>query len=120
MLDSSLDYIQSLRNDPVWRSISVSIRTILGQDPLPEHTPSLSDIYCNIITNNGPKLGVYKSTETHGCVIKALELGSKATYLVAIGEDVSIRIDELRIAIQDDREKCLVSFCILENSGIFE
>ncbi len=50
MLDASLDYTQLIRNNPVWWLISAQIRTILGQDPLPEHSQSLSEMRRDIVT----------------------------------------------------------------------
>lgn len=69
---------------------------------------------------NGPQLIAYASVEVHGCVIKALQLlglGSKALHLIPTDDNFRIRIDELKVAIQDDREKGLIPFCIIGNAG---
>ena len=69
---------------------------------------------------NGPQLIVYASTEVHGCVIKALQLlglGSKALHLIPTDDNFCIKVDELKVAIRDDRNKGLVPFCIVGNAG---
>jgi hypothetical protein len=70
---------------------------------------------------NGPHLIVYASTEVHMCVGKALELlgfGSKAMHLIAVDENFSINIDELKQTIENDRKNGLIPFCIVGNAGI--
>ncbi|CAF1210702.1 unnamed protein product [Adineta ricciae] len=69
---------------------------------------------------NGPQLVGYASTETHACLVKAFELlglGSKALHLIAVDDDFRMKIDELKVAMQEDREKGLVPFCIVGNAG---
>jgi aromatic-L-amino-acid decarboxylase len=221
MLDSSLDYIQYVRDRPVWRAIPTDVRAALEEEPLPEHGQSLSAV-CHDALNyvipyargnahprywgwvsgegtlggiigdmisatlninacasthsaafvertiidwmrqlfslpeygtggllvsgtstatvismatarqrvladvrqdglvNAPQLVAYGSTETHGCIVKALELlglGSKALHLVPVDENFRIKIPELKTAIQDDRDKGLIPFCIIGNAG---
>jgi glutamate/tyrosine decarboxylase-like PLP-dependent enzyme len=55
------------------------------------------------------------------CVGKALELlgfGSKAMHLIAVDENFSINIDELKKTIENDRKNGLIPFCIVGNAGI--
>jgi aromatic-L-amino-acid decarboxylase len=71
---------------------------------------------------NGPQLVAYASTETHLCVKKALELigiGSKALHFVPVDDHFRIKIDDLKAAIQNDRNNGLVPFCIVGNAGKF-
>lgn len=68
----------------------------------------------------GPQLVGYASTETHGCISRAFELlglGSKALHLIPVDSDFRIKIDELKLAIQEDRDKGLIPFCIVGNAG---
>ncbi|CAF1090268.1 unnamed protein product [Adineta ricciae] len=69
---------------------------------------------------SGYQLIVYASTETHTCVVKALELlglGSKALHLISVDESFRINTLELRTAIQNDRSNGLIPFCIVGNAG---
>ena len=69
---------------------------------------------------NAPKLIAYASTETHACIKKALELiglGSKALHLIPVDECFRIKIDELKIAMENDRKNGLTPFCIIGNAG---
>lgn len=69
---------------------------------------------------DAPQLIVYASTEVHGCVSKALQLlglGSKALHIIPIDDNFRIKIDELKLAIQNDRHNGLVPFCIIGNAG---
>jgi glutamate/tyrosine decarboxylase-like PLP-dependent enzyme len=69
---------------------------------------------------NGPQLIAYVSTEAHTCIQKALELlglGSKALHLIPVDENFQIKIDDLKTAIQNDRDKGFVPFCIIGNAG---
>jgi aromatic-L-amino-acid decarboxylase len=69
---------------------------------------------------NEHQLIAYASTETHGCVVKALELlglGSKALHLVPVDENFRIKTPELKAAIRNDRQKGLIPFCIVGNAG---
>ena len=69
---------------------------------------------------HGPQLIAYGSTETHGCVAKALELlglGSEAMHYISVDANFSIHIDELKAAIEGDRKKGLAPFCIIGNAG---
>ncbi len=50
MLDSSLDYIQYVRNRPVWRPVPHDVRAILEHEPLPEQAQSLSAV-CHDVLN---------------------------------------------------------------------
>ena len=67
-----------------------------------------------------PQLIAYGSTETHGCVVKALELlglGSDAMHYIGVDANFSVNIDELKATIEDDRKKGLIPFCIIGNAG---
>jgi len=69
---------------------------------------------------NGPQLVAYASTEVHICIKKALELlglGSKALHLVPVDDNFRIKIADLKMAIQNDRNNGLVPFCIVGNAG---
>lgn len=69
---------------------------------------------------HGPQLVGYASTETHGCVSRAFELlglGSKALHLIPVDDEFRIKIDELRLVIQKDRDMGMVPFCIIGNAG---
>lgn len=50
MLDSSLDYIQYIRNHPVWRPVPNDVRAALENEPLPEQSQSLSGV-CHDVLN---------------------------------------------------------------------
>ncbi|HYK18408.1 MAG TPA: aminotransferase class V-fold PLP-dependent enzyme [Bryobacteraceae bacterium] len=63
-------------------------------------------------------LRLYASTETHTCIQKALEilgLGSDAISWIETNGDGRIRLDLLRSAIRDERER--VPFCVVGNAG---
>ena len=69
---------------------------------------------------NGPQLVAYASTEVHVCVIKALELlglGSKALRRIPVDDHFQIKIEDLKEAIQNDRNEGLVPFCLIGNAG---
>jgi glutamate/tyrosine decarboxylase-like PLP-dependent enzyme len=69
---------------------------------------------------DGHQLVGYASTEAHGCITKAFELpglGSKALHLIPVDENFCIKIPELKAAIQDDRNKGLIPFCLFGNAG---
>jgi aromatic-L-amino-acid decarboxylase len=84
---------------------------------------------CHALTNvrkdgivDGPRLIVYSSTETHMCVVKALELlgfGSNALHLIPVDDNFSIKTDELKKTIEIDRKNGLIPFCIIGNAGRF-
>lgn len=72
---------------------------------------------------DAPQLIVYASTEVHGCADKSLQLlglGSKALHLIPTDDNFCIKIDELKLAIQNDRHKGLVPFCIIGNAGNYK
>lgn len=63
-------------------------------------------------------LRLYASTETHTCIQKALELlglGSDALCWIDTDDSGRIRLDLLRTAIQNEKER--VSFCVVGNAG---
>lgn len=69
---------------------------------------------------NAPKLIAYASTETHACIKKALELiglGSTALHLIPVDENFRIKIDDLQMAMENDRKNGLTPFCIIGNAG---
>ena len=69
---------------------------------------------------HGPNLVVYVSTETHMCITKSLELlghGSNAMHFVPVDDHFSMKTDELKKAIADDRKNGLTPFCIIGNAG---
>jgi aromatic-L-amino-acid/L-tryptophan decarboxylase len=221
MLDASLDYMQSIRTNPIWRPMPSKIRTTLEQDPLPENGQSLANIlhdittyvlpytkgnahprywgwvtgagtlsgvladmisatlninaasgtHCaaiiertviewirqlfgfpqqtaggfltsgtsmstivclaaarqRVLTNvrdvglvHAPNLVVYGSTETHSCIVKALELlglGSQSFHSIPVDENFHIRLVDLRQTIDDDRKNGFIPFCIVGNAG---
>lgn len=51
ILDSSIQTIQSIRNGPVWQPVPKEIRSIIENEPVPEHSQSLSNIYQEISSN---------------------------------------------------------------------
>ncbi|CAF0947930.1 unnamed protein product [Adineta steineri] len=221
MLDSSLDYIQYVRDRPVWRAVPYDVRAVIEDEPIPKQGQPLATV-CHDVINyvmpyargnahprfwgwvsgegtlggiigdmvsatlnvnacasthsaafvertiidwmrnlfnfpeestggllvsgtsiatvisiatarrrvlvnvredglvNGQQLVAYVSTESHGCVVKAMELlglGSKAVHLVPVDENFSIKIAELKTAIKEDRDKGLIPFCIVGNAG---
>jgi aromatic-L-amino-acid/L-tryptophan decarboxylase len=66
------------------------------------------------------QLVVYGSTETHICIVRALELlglGSKAMRWIPVDDDYCIQTDALKEAIREDRQKSLIPFCIIGNAG---
>ncbi|CAM4789527.1 unnamed protein product [Rotaria magnacalcarata] len=50
MLDTCLESIQSVRNRPVWQPIPIEIRASIEQEPLPEHSQTLSNV-CQHVLN---------------------------------------------------------------------
>jgi aromatic-L-amino-acid/L-tryptophan decarboxylase len=69
---------------------------------------------------DGPHLVIYASVETHMCIKRAAELlgfGSKAIHTIPVDDHFRMNIDELRLAIEDDRKQGLVPFCIVGNAG---
>ena len=50
IIDSSLDFIQHVRDRRVWQPVSVDVRMTLECDPLPEHGQSLADVFRDVIT----------------------------------------------------------------------
>ena len=223
VLDSSMDYIQNIRDHPAWQPVPEDVRTALESDPFPEHGQSMSDVsqdmlryilpysighshprfwgwaggegtfgslLADMITSamnttssggtqsailvertvvdwmrqlfdfpkkttggivvsgtsmgtiismaaarhhalsnvrqeglaNAPQLVAYASTETHICVVRALELlglGSKAMRFISVDANFCININELKKVMQEDREKGLTPFCIVGNAGIY-
>lgn len=224
MLDASLNYIQTIRDRPIWQPIPKDVRAILEDEPLPEEGRLLTDVCHDVSTYilpyprgnthprfwawvknegtvggvlaemiaaamnintgggpshsgyfvehavidwmrqvfgfpkmkngglilsgtsmatmvsiatarrralvniredghvHGPQLIAYASTEVHGCVTKAIQLlglGSKALRLIPVDDNFRIKIDQLKMAIQEDRNKGLVPFCIIGNAGKF-
>lgn len=222
VLDSSIDYLEYVRDRPVWRPVPLDIHAAIEKEPLPEQGQSLEDVCRDSLTyvmpyglgnthprfwgwttgegtfggiladmiattmnvNNvggahsavlieraviqwmrqifgfprgdvggglivsgtsmatvicmavarqraianvrhdglvlGPQLIAYASTETHSCILRALELlglGSKAMRYIAVDHNFRIKIDELKVAIHTDRENGLVPFCIVGNAG---
>lgn len=65
-------------------------------------------------------LRFYASTEVHSCNQKALELlglGSEALHLIAVNEDLTINIEALQQAIDDDRQAGYQPVCIIGTPG---
>ncbi|CAF1351622.1 unnamed protein product [Rotaria sp. Silwood1] len=59
---------------------------------------------------DAPQLIAYASTQVHICVKKALELlglGSKSMHLIPVDDCFRIKIDDLKLAIKNDREQDL-------------
>ncbi|CAF1208461.1 unnamed protein product [Adineta ricciae] len=50
MLDASLNFIQTIRDRPVWRPVPEDVRTILEDAPVPERSRSLADVCNDILT----------------------------------------------------------------------
>ncbi|CAF0783397.1 unnamed protein product [Didymodactylos carnosus] len=221
MLDASLDFVQTVRERPVWQPIPDRVRSTLERESLPQHGQSMSDVCDQILVNilpystgnvhprfwawvhgagtiggvigemmaatmnsnagflshsavlvertvlgwmgqmfgfpadtvggiivsgtsmatlicmavahnralanvretglvGGPRLVAYASSETHMCVVKALELigvGSAALRLVPVDEQFRMNIDELKKTIREDRNNGLTPFCIVGNAG---
>lgn len=70
---------------------------------------------------NAPRLIVYASTEVHMCVMKALELlgmGSKAMHAISVDHNFRMNIDELKIAIDQDRKNGFLPFCVIGSAGM--
>ncbi len=66
------------------------------------------------------KLRLYASTQTHSCVQKAVELlgmGSDSIRWIATDGDFRISVDELRLALREDRRDGWRPFCIVANAG---
>lgn len=85
---------------------------------------SMSTVFClaaarqRILTNvretglpDGPRLIVYGSTDTHECIVKALDLlglGSTAFHAIPVDENICVNINELKLAIE---------LCLVGNAG---
>lgn len=54
MLDSSIESIQSIRNNPVWQPIPNEIRSTIENEVFPEHGQNLSEIYHQVFSNIVP------------------------------------------------------------------
>lgn len=94
-----------------------SIGTVVGMAAA--RHKALKDVKENGVFDS-QRLVFYASTETHGCVIRALQLlglGSRALHSIPTDDNFSIRIPELMSAINDDRSKGLIPFCIVGNAG---
>ena len=66
------------------------------------------------------RLLVYGSSETHNCVIKAIEaigVGGENFRAVPVDEHYRIRIDGLKKMIAEDRSAGHLPFCIIGNAG---
>jgi len=61
MLDSSIEFIQSRRNQPVWQPIPIEVRSALENESFPEQGQALSDIYHDIFSHVVP----YTRGNTH-------------------------------------------------------
>ena len=61
MLDSSLDFMQHVRDRPVWRSIPCDVSKKLENESLPEHSHPLSEICEDVLKNILP----YSLGNTH-------------------------------------------------------
>lgn len=51
ILDSSIDYMQTLRNNPVYPQIPVDVRTSIEQESLPEYGQPLSNVCHEVFTS---------------------------------------------------------------------
>jgi aromatic-L-amino-acid decarboxylase len=66
------------------------------------------------------KLRLYASTQVHSCVQKAVELlglGSDCVRWIGVDEEFRISLDELRLAIREDRQAGWRPFCIAASAG---
>jgi len=61
MLDLSIDSVQSIRNQPVWRPVPTEIRSAIENESLPEHSQSLSDVCHEVFSHMVP----YTRGNTH-------------------------------------------------------
>jgi glutamate/tyrosine decarboxylase-like PLP-dependent enzyme len=65
-------------------------------------------------------LTIYGSTETHSCVMKAAEIigiGSDQFRRIPVDAKYRIRIDQLKLMIEEDRRKGFRPFCLIGNAG---
>ncbi len=66
------------------------------------------------------RLRLYASTQVHSCVQKAVELlglGADCIRWIGVDDDLRISPEELRKAMQQDREQGWHPFCIVANAG---
>ncbi|CAF3958824.1 unnamed protein product [Adineta steineri] len=66
------------------------------------------------------QLVAYASTQTHVCIVKALELlglGTQALRLVPVDDQYRMNIQALKNMIEEDRQQGLIPFCIVGNAG---
>jgi aromatic-L-amino-acid decarboxylase len=66
------------------------------------------------------KLRLYASNQVHSCIQKAVEvlgLGSECIRWIGVDDDFRVSLDELRLAIREDRQKGWQPFCIVANAG---
>ena len=63
---------------------------------------------------------VYASTEVHGCIDKSIdELGIGTDHLrkISVGEDFTMNLAALELAIKEDLNNGFIPFCIVGNAG---
>jgi glutamate/tyrosine decarboxylase-like PLP-dependent enzyme len=68
----------------------------------------------------GPPLGIYLSTETHVVSIRAadmLGIGAANVRKIPVGDDLRIRVDELRAAVARDRADGVRPIAVVGNAG---
>jgi aromatic-L-amino-acid/L-tryptophan decarboxylase len=66
------------------------------------------------------KLTAYCSSETHGCIDKAIEtlgLGNRQLRKIPVDKDYKINVQALRERIAADRAEGYIPFCIIANAG---
>jgi aromatic-L-amino-acid/L-tryptophan decarboxylase len=69
---------------------------------------------------SSPKLLLYASTEAHSCIEKSMDmlgLGRKQVRKIPVKENLTIQIDALERAIQQDIQEGHKPFCIVGNAG---
>jgi aromatic-L-amino-acid decarboxylase len=72
------------------------------------------------VCSGNTKLRLYGSTQVHGCVQKAVELlglGSDSIRWIGIDDECCVSLDELKRAIQEDRQQGWHPFCIVASAG---
>lgn len=89
MLDSSLDYIQSVRDRPVWRPVPNDIRAIIDSEPLPEHGQSLLNVCHDVLDYVMPYSYGNRHPRFWGWVFGAGTLGGALADMIAAAMDVN-------------------------------
>jgi aromatic-L-amino-acid/L-tryptophan decarboxylase len=96
---------------------SMATLTALG---VARHVKSGVDVRANGLRGAAQPFVFYLSSESHGCVRKAIELlgfGSASIRTIPTGSDYRMNVDALDVALTDDRARHLTPIAVIASAG---